>query len=151
MRRFRLAAAVILSASALAVVGFTPAQAADPLGTWFTEGGRAQVRIVNCGGALCGKIVWLKEPIDPETHQPKLDRYNPDTSKRNRPLLGVPIVLDMKPAGANKWEGHVYKADEDSPGIYTGSFTMTGTNTAELKGCVMGGLICKSQTWKRAD
>jgi len=156
MTSFRTAAlrsisAVVLGAGALALTAVAPAFAADPLGTWLTENGRAQVRIVNCGGALCGNIVWLKEPIDPDTHQPKLDKYNPDASLRSRPLLGVPIVLDMKPAGPDKWDGHVYKADEDSPGIYTGSFTMTGPNTAELKGCVMGGLICKSQTWTRAN
>jgi len=156
MTSFRTAAlrsisAVVLGAGALALTAVAPAFAADPLGTWLTENGRAQVRIVNCGGALCGNIVWLKEPIDPDTHQPKLDKYNPDASLRSRPLLGVPIVLDMKPAGPDKWDGHVYKADEDSPGIYTGSFAMTGPNTAELKGCVMGGLICKSQTWTRAN
>ncbi len=152
MRSFRILAAVVFFASGLASIAVAPALAADPLGTWLTEDQKAQIRIVNCGGALCGTIVWLKEPIDPDTHQPKTDKNNPDASKKGRPLLGVPIVLGMKPSGTpNKWDGQVYKADEDSPGIYTGSFTMTGANTAELKGCVMGGLICKAQTWTRAN
>jgi uncharacterized protein (DUF2147 family) len=28
---------------------------------------------------------------------------------------------------------------------------MNGANTAVIKGCVMGGLICKGQTWTRSN
>ena len=62
---------------------------------------------------------------------------NADAGKQNRPLLGVQIVLGMKPSGTpNKWDGKVYNAKDGK--TYTGSFTMTGANTAELKGCVQG-------------
>ena len=57
------------------------------------------MRITNCGGALCGALVWLKEPNDPATGQPKTDKNNADASKQSRPLLGVQIVLGMKPSG----------------------------------------------------
>jgi len=63
------------------------------------------------------------------------------------PLLGVQIVLGMTPNGPNQWSGNVYNASDGK--TYSGSFTMTGDNTAELKGCVMS-IICKSQTWTRA-
>src|SRR2546425_398156 len=64
---------------------------ADPLGTWLTENGRSRIKIENCGGALCGNIVWLKEPNDPETGKPKLDKNNADAAKRSRALIGVQI------------------------------------------------------------
>src|SRR5580692_7141672 len=80
-----------LVAATMATSG--PARAADPLGTWYTADKESQVRITNCGGALCGALIWLKEPIDPATGRPKTDKNNADASKRNRPLLGVPIVL----------------------------------------------------------
>ena len=99
MRTFRIAAAVLLSAIAVALIAPAPAHAADPLGTWFTGDKKGKVRITNCGGALCGTLVWLKEPIDPDTDRPKIDKNNADASKKTRPLLGVPIVLDMKPSG----------------------------------------------------
>ena len=118
-------------------------------GTWLTEDKKGKVRITNCGGALCGNLVWLQEPLDPATNQPKLDKENADAGKKGRPLLGIPIVLEMRPNGADKWEGKVYNASDG--GTYTGSFTLTGANTALLKGCVMGGLICKSQTWTRSN
>ena len=47
----------------------------------------------------------------------------------------------MKPSGTpDQWSGKVYNASDGK--TYSGSFTMTGPNTAELKGCVMS-IICK--------
>jgi uncharacterized protein (DUF2147 family) len=145
----RITPAVIFAAIAVALFAVGPAQAAEPFGTWWTEDNESQIRITNCGGALCGALTWLKEPNDPDTHQPKVDKNNGDATKRSRPLLGVEIVLGMKPNGTpNQWSGQVYNAKDGR--TYSGSFTMTGPNTAELKGCVMGGLLCKGQIWTRA-
>jgi uncharacterized protein (DUF2147 family) len=125
-----------------------PAFAADPAGTWYTEGNESQVRIAKCGDALCGALVWLKVPNDRKTGKPKTDAENADAAKRKRPLLGVQIVLGMQPSGTpNQWKGKVYNAKDGN--TYTGYFTLTGANTAELKGCAFG-FICKSQTWTRA-
>jgi len=150
MRIHRITAAIVwLSiATLMAAAGsIAPALAADPLGTWYTADNDSQVRITNCGGALCGALISLKVPNDPTTGRPKLDKNNADASQRNRPLLGVQIVLGMKSSGPNQWSGDVYNASDGK--TYGGSFTMTGDNTAELKGCVMS-IICKSQTWTRA-
>jgi uncharacterized protein (DUF2147 family) len=140
---------VALGFAAAAFVAATlPAQAADALGTWYTGDKESQVRIVNCGGALCGTLVWLKEPNDPATGRPKTDKHNADASKQSRPLLGVPIVLGMKPSGQGQWSGDVYNASDGK--TYSGSFTLTGPNSADLKGCVLS-VLCKSQTWTRAN
>ena len=140
---FRLSIIVLLGVAGLVA----PAFAASPLGTWYTADKDSQVRIVNCGGAICGTLVWLKEPNDPATGRPKLDKHNADASKQSRPLIGTAIVLGMKPSGANVWSGNVYNASDGK--TYTGSFTMTSDATADLKGCVMA-ILCKSQTWTRA-
>jgi len=145
----RLTTTACISAIALALVLIAPARAADPLGTWLTGDKKGKVKIVNCGGAICGNLIWLAEPNDPDTHQPKTDKHNSNASLQSRPLIGIPIVLHMAPSGGDKWEGQVYNAEDG--GTYTGSFTMTGANAADLKGCVMGGLICKSQTWTRTN
>jgi uncharacterized protein (DUF2147 family) len=132
----------------LASVG--SASAFDPIGTWYTAGKRAQVRIGHCGHEkLCGGIVWLKEPNNPKNGKPWTDVNNPEPAKRNRPLVGVPIVLDMIPSNApNRWQGKVYNADDGK--TYSGYVTMTGPSALELKGCVLAGIICKSETWMRA-
>lgn len=139
---------LLVMAATLAPVAMATARAAEPTGTWYTADRESQVRITNCGGALCGALVWLKQPTDPATGRPKTDKNNADASKRNRPLLGVQIVLGMRPNGANVWSGSVYNAEDGK--TYDGSFTLTSANSAALKGCVLGGLICKSQTWTRA-
>ncbi len=149
MTPFRTAAAA-LCLSAIVSMMSGPARAADPVGTWYTAERDSQVRITNCGGALCGALVWLKVPNDPDTGRPKTDKNNADAGKQGRPLLGVQIVLGMKPSGTpDQWSGDVYNAQDGK--TYSGSFTMTGPNSAELKGCVLGGLICKSQSWTRAN
>jgi uncharacterized protein (DUF2147 family) len=137
------------AAIAVAVLGLTDAALADPIGTWLTEGGRSRVRITDCGGALCGSIVWLKEPNDPETGKPKLDKFNADSGKRTRPLIGVSIVLSMKPNGASKWSGQVYNAEDGK--TYSGNLTEQGPNAVHLEGCALGGLVCKGQNWTRTN
>jgi uncharacterized protein (DUF2147 family) len=138
-----------VAAVALAVLGLAGPALADPVGTWLTENGRSRVKIADCGGALCGTIIWLKEPNDPETGKPKTDKNNADAGKRTRPLIGVPIVLNMKPNGANKWSGQVYSPEEGK--VFTGNLTEQGPNAVRLEGCALGGLVCKGQNWTRAN
>jgi uncharacterized protein (DUF2147 family) len=139
----------LLAGAALALLTLGPAAAADPNGTWLTEGGKSHVRIANCGGAICGRIVWLKEPNDPETGKPKTDKRNADAGKQSRPMIGVEIVLSMKPSGADKWTGQVYNAEDGK--TYSGSITMDSASALKLEGCALGGLICKTQAWTRVN
>jgi clan AA aspartic protease (TIGR02281 family) len=148
MKTLRIVASVVLSTVGLAFIAIAPALAADPFGDWLTGDKKGKVRIVNCGGALCGVLVWLEEPLDPQTNQPKIDKRNADASKQSRPLLGIPILLSMNASYTpDQWLGPIYNAEDGK--TYPGSFTMYGPNTAQLKGCVLGGLICKAQTWTR--
>ena len=143
------AVALGFSAATLVTINLAgTASAADAIGTWYTGDKEGQVRIVNCGGALCGTLIWLKEPNDPATGRPKTDKNNADASKQSRPRLGVPIVLGMKPSGPGQWTGDVYNASDGK--TYSGSFTLTGPNSADLKGCMLS-VFCKSQTWTRAN
>ena len=138
-----------LAAAALFVLSGGSAMAADPIGTWLTQGGNSRIRIADCGGALCGTIIWLKEPNDPDTGKPKTDKNNSDAGKRSRPLIGVQIVLGMKPAGADKWSGQVYNAEDGK--TYSGNLTYSGGSALELKGCALGGLVCKAQAWTKVN
>ena len=127
----------------------TAAGAADPIGTWYTEDRLAQVRISPCGDALCGSIVALKNPIDPDTGRPQTDDENEDPAKRSRPLMGVQILIAMKPSGADKWSGQIYNAEDGK--TYGGSIAIVGPNNLKVEGCIMGGLLCRSQIWIRVN
>ena len=122
------------------------ARAADATGMWLSQDGDVKMRVSHCGGNLCGNIAWLKHPND-ANGKPKVDANNADTSKRNRPVIGIPIVLGMKPDGADKWSGQVYNAEDGK--TYSGSFALSGASQAVLKGCVA--IICKSKTWTRTN
>ena len=144
MTRFSLS----LTALAVAAVAAMPhaARAADPSGMWLSQDGDAKMRVSHCGANVCGVIAWLKQPND-ENGKPKLDKNNADASKRNRPVIGVPVVLGMKPDGADKWSGQVYNAEDGK--TYSGSFALSGPTQAVLKGCIA--IICKSKTWTRTN
>ncbi|MFM7726174.1 MAG: DUF2147 domain-containing protein, partial [Flavobacteriales bacterium] len=58
------------------------------LGVWEPSNGKARVKIEKIGEKYYGKIVWLREPNDPNTGQPKVDKNNPDASLRTVPLKG---------------------------------------------------------------
>jgi uncharacterized protein (DUF2147 family) len=128
--------------------GHLPAFAADPTGTWLTEEGKATIRVTDCGGALCGTIIALKEPNDPATGKPKVDKNNIDASKRGRPIIGVQLVTALKPAGANKWSGQIYNPEDGK--TYNANVTLQNANTITVQGCILGGVICKTNTWTRA-
>ena len=140
--------AVAMMLATLGLICVEPAFA-DPAGMWLTENGRSRVRVAACGAALCGTVVGLAEPEDPQTGKPKLDKNNADAAKRTRPLIGVAILLGAKPAGANKWSGQVYNAEDGK--TYDGTLTEVSPTSLKLEGCVLGGLICKSQQWTRAN
>jgi uncharacterized protein (DUF2147 family) len=128
----------------------TPAAAQptpEPLGMWLTDGAKGRVRISRCGDALCGDLAWLREPMD-ETGQPKKDKHNADATKRGRPLVGVPILLSMKRDGDRRWTGSIYNAEDGK--TYTAYLTMESDAQLRVEGCVLGGMICRKQTWTRA-
>ena len=76
-----------------------PALAAElsPIGDWLVKDGYANIRIDNCGGKMWGIVAWEKTPGG-------IDTENPDPAKKTRPILGMPILIGMKPTKEpNKW------------------------------------------------
>ncbi|MFD1693909.1 DUF2147 domain-containing protein [Roseibium aestuarii] len=132
------AAGAALALSAL-VLGAGSAQAADPTGEWVRPSGSSKIRIAPCGPALCGNLIWVKEARN--------DVNNPDPAKRGNPLVGLQIVSGMKASGKDSWKGKVYNAEDGK--TYTGVMAMPSDDKLKLEGCVLGGLICKGETWKR--
>jgi uncharacterized protein (DUF2147 family) len=118
----------------------------NPTGTWLTQAGDAKVKVSRCGGALCGAIVWLRDPIDPATKKPVVDDKNPDPARAKRPMKGLPLFSDMKPAAPNKWSGHIYNADDGK--TYESNISIAGPDTLKVEGCV-GGALCGSENWAR--
>ena len=120
--------------------GRVSAQAADPTGDWRVADGVANIRVAECNGDVWGVVVWEKEPGG-------LDANNPDVSKRSRPTLGMPILIDMKKkAGVDQWEGEVYNAKDGK--TYSSTIKPVGSDHLEIQGCVLG-FLCGGETWTR--
>lgn len=142
MMRLGFLATVLVMAMPL---GLALAKAGEPYGTWSM--GRVTIKVTDCGGGLCGTIVGLKEPISKIDGKPKVDRENPDVSKRQRPLIGLAVLIGMKPAGEGKWQGAIYNPDDGN--TYSASIRVDG-DTLKVKGCVVG-ILCKSNSFARID
>ncbi|MDF0493645.1 DUF2147 domain-containing protein [Bradyrhizobium yuanmingense] len=140
---FRFAALTVILAALISAPS-AHAQSAD--GTWLTQAGDARVKIIKCGGGICGHIVWLREPMDSATGQPATDSKNPNPALARRPMIGLPLFSGMEPAGPNKWSGQIYNADDGS--TYASNVSLTGADALRVEGCV--GALCGGETWTRA-
>jgi uncharacterized protein (DUF2147 family) len=132
----------------MAVLAAAPAnaQAGGPDGIWLTQAGDAKVRVSKCGGGICGVVVWLREPIDPATGKPQIDDKNSNPALARRPIIGLSLFIGMRPAGANKWSGQIYNADDGK--TYASSVSVAAPDTLKVEGCV--GAFCGGETWTRA-
>jgi uncharacterized protein (DUF2147 family) len=136
-----LAASMMLCAGGSAIAQ----ESASPAGVWLTEKGDARVQISHCGEAICGKVVWLREPINPATGQPQVDDKNPNPELRERPVIGLQLFSGMRPAGISRWSGRIYNADDGK--FYVSNLAMTGPTTLQVEGCV--GALCGGETWRK--
>ena len=85
----------------LSGVSAAGAQEATATGLWLTQKGDARIQVSKCGAALCGKVVWLKDAIDPLTKKPQTDDKNPNPALATRSMIGVQLFIDMNPVGPN--------------------------------------------------
>ncbi len=116
-------------------------------GDWFTLGGLAKVHITPCGATLCGTVVWMKTPNDPETGKPQRDDKNPDPALRDRAALGLQILRGMKPVGDGRWaDGTIY--DPRSGMTYASKMSTNADGTLKVEGCIA--ILCKAQIWQPA-
>ena len=126
--------------AALALAAPVLAQSQDPSGTYLSESGDTRVRIARCGGAYCGTIVAVRGEAK--------DVNNPDAGLRSRNLVGVQMISNIRPSG-DGFEGSLYNYKDGK--TYSGRMNFSAGNAMQLSGCVLGGLICRTQTWTRVN
>jgi uncharacterized protein (DUF2147 family) len=123
------------------------------LGIWKTEMDESQVEIFMCGEHICGKIIWLKNPVytesrDGELGTPVIDRKNPDSALRSRPVLGLRILEGFTAEGGNAWgNGTCY--DPKSGKTYRGRIHLAAPDRLELRGFIGIPLFGRTSVWTR--
>jgi uncharacterized protein (DUF2147 family) len=98
----------------LCVLWIIPAFAEEttPIGVWLDASKRIEVKVTPCGQFLCGKLLWFRWPDD-DQGLPVVDLKNKDTKLRNRPLLSLTILRNLRRADENNWEeGEIYNPDD---------------------------------------
>lgn len=126
-------------------------------GDWMIPSGKTVIRIVKKGEEYSGYVVWLKEKEYPKGDKmeglEQIDRKNPNSKLRNRKVIGLQVVGDMRqdPKNPNVISGGwVY--DSWNGKKYYGQAKIIDKNTLALKGSLdKWGVFGYSQECKRVN
>jgi uncharacterized protein (DUF2147 family) len=150
MNKMKLLLTVFCIAITFSLGAQTTSDGSGIVGVWESGSGKARISIAKSGNYFYGRIVWLKEPIDPLTGKPKLDKNNPDETKRTTPLLGYRMLSSFEYKGDNLWEdGTIY--DPESGSTYNCKINLEDNNTMNIRGFIGISAFGRTDVWKRLE
>ncbi len=122
----------------------------DIVGVWMNEEKDAHFKIFKKGDKFFGKIVWIKDPIDPDTKKPKLDKHNPDPELKKRPNLGLMLLTDFV-FDDDEWDdGDIYDPKNGKTySCYMEFPDESDLNRLKIRGYVGISLLGRSTYWTR--
>ena len=139
MRRLLAAAAAALFTAA-SFVGTSAAeaqqQAQQPTGVWRNPRNSVHVRIQPCGPAMCGTVVWASARAQEKAREAGTPN-----------LIGAQLFRQLQPEGAGTWAGRVFVPDLQR--TVSGTLRLRSPNAVVASGCLLGRMLCRSQTWTR--
>jgi uncharacterized protein (DUF2147 family) len=104
--------------------------ASDPTGIWMDDTGRGAVEIKQCGGNLCGNVVWVKSASDASG-------------------CGKPVIGDVKPVGGGRWDnGWIYSPEKKRK--YDVELTPLANGNLKVLGYAGMKFLSKTMIWKPA-
>ena len=134
MRLLTIGLAGLMALAASAAVAQAPA---EPYGVWINHHQTVKVETRSCGDLLCGSVVWAT----PEAREVAKE-YGTD------PLIGTQLLSGYRHTRDGTWQGQVFVPDLRRH--FFSRIEQVGPDKLKISGCIMGGLLCKSQTWTRA-
>jgi uncharacterized protein (DUF2147 family) len=131
----------LLIAAAVAALGLVQApafaQASDVYGVWRNPKNSVHVEVKPCGQNACGYVVWAS---------PKALRDAQEAGSNQ--LVGLQIFREMTPTQSGDWKGKVFVPDLNR--TFSGRAEPIDATRLRAKGCLVAGVVCKSQIWTRA-
>lgn len=121
------------------------AQSEKITGIWLTADKSAKVEIYNSKNQFEGKIIWLKEPNDPTTGKPWLDKENEISIQKTLPLMGSLTLWGFKYDDDEYIDGKVYDSRDGK--VYSGKLWLEDVNTLCMRGYI--GLFYSTEIWSR--
>ncbi len=134
MHRFARIVAWGLGAACFQLPSAAISQKTDNI--WRNPQNSVHVRVYPCGNSRCGTVVWANEKA-------KADSARGGTPK----LVGTQLFREFREVSPKVWKGKVFVPDINR--VFTGTGTVKDENTVVARGCLIGKLGCKSQTWTR--
>ena len=108
----------------------------DAEGFWMNPKGTVAVRAAACGEALCARIVWASTEAQADAAESKIPH-----------LLGTEVLEDYRFRGNGVWSGTIFVPDMGRR--FASQIEELSPTRLRIKGCVLRGLLCKSQIWTR--
>ncbi|WP_419808177.1 DUF2147 domain-containing protein [Sphingomonas sp.] len=131
------ALAALMMTAVAASVSAAPAMTI-PEGLWVNPHNSVVVRTGPCGAKLCGWVVW-------GSRQAKEDARDGGVAD----LLGTELLQDYGGDGPGAWSGTVFVPDKGRH--FASTIQQLSPASLKISGCILGGLICKSQVWNRIE
>ena len=126
---------------------FAQNRADDVIGVWQTAGGKSNVEIMQTNGVYSGKFIYLKEPNTPKG-TPKVDRNNPDPTRRTDPIIGLSLLKGFRFDGAYEWKGgKIY--DPENGKTYSCYMKLADWKTLKIRGYIGISLLGRTEAWTR--
>lgn len=112
------------------------APAESPIGTWINPRGTVRVKTGLCGANLCGWVVWASPQALEDARSSGVNS-----------LIGTELLRNYRAAGIREWHGQVYVPDMGE--TFYSRIVQLAPNSLKISGCILVGLICKSQVWQK--
>lgn len=107
-------------------------------GHWVNGKHSVIVKIDRCGLAWCGSVVQATEAAKQRARE-----------GGTASLIGTLVLTNVRSTGGNTFKGSVFDPKRDIRAPAT--LHLIGLDVLSIRGCLLGGLICKEQRWTRIN
>ena len=134
-RQFLAASALVLAVGVLLSQADAQNTAKGVNGVWIDHTGQGAVEIAPCADKVCGRVIWLKNPL----HKSKMGKL----------ICGTQVLGDLRQQAAHAWEsGWIFNPEDEER--FSAALQLTGPNTLLVTGYLGIKLLGETFTWKRA-
>lgn len=134
-----ITAGAAVAAGAGAGTGWAGAAQIPPaaIGRWTNPRHTLAVAMARCAdGTLCGAIVWASPQALAQARDAGVTR-----------LIGTPMLQGYRRVGTDRWMGRLYVPDIQRS--FSSQIRQTSPATLTISGCLVSGILCRSQVWHR--
>jgi len=105
-------------------------------GRWVNPKGSVTVQVAPCGPAYCATVIDASA------------KAKATARKGGTPnLIGTQVMSDFRARGDGTYRGRAFDPKRNLRAPAT--IRMVGDSTLVVKGCLISGIICKEQRWKK--